>query len=381
MSSRGIYHFGTAAVIVVAVEVLTWAIMLGAWWLLDREVPSFRFERPEMLRGMLGGPLLVLLFIIDLAWRNRALGRFAHITTLQRMVPGVSTTRTVLRFLLLRQGLGFAVLALAAPQLGSHQEVVKAKGIDLVVAVDVSNSMACEDLKPSRMLATRRALEQLIDRSKGDRLGIVVFAGDAFVQLPITTDRAAAKLFLSTVGPGSVGTQGTAIGAAIDLARQSFDPESHSGKAIIVITDGENHEDDAIGAAQRAATDGIVVHTVGMGTPEGGPLPVKVNGRMQGFRKDADGTTVVSRLNEAMLRRIATEGNGAYVRATSTSTGILELVDQLKTMDRAETGSTVYTAHEDQFQYPLGVAILLCLCSLLLGEQRNPRTAWRAISA
>lgn len=381
MSSQGTYHFRSASVIVLAVELLTWALMLGTWWLLDREVPSFRFERPEMLRGMLGGPLLVLLFMIDLAWRNRALRRFAHSTTLQRMVPGVSTTRTVLRFLLLRHGLGFAVLALAAPQLGSREEVVKSKGIDLVVAVDVSNSMACEDLKPSRMLATRRALEQLIDRSKGDRLGIVVFAGEAFVQLPITTDRSAAKLFLSTVGPGSVGTQGTAIGAAIDLALQSFDRESPSGKAIIVITDGENHEDDAIGAAQRAAAENIVVHTVGMGTPEGGPLPVKVNGRMQGFRKDADGTTVVSRLNEAMLRRIAKEGNGAYVRATTTSTGILELVDQLKTMDKAETGSVIYTAHEDQFQYPLGMAIVLCLCSLLLGEQRNPRAAWRALNA
>ncbi len=380
MSARGRYRLGTSALLVLTVEIAAWATLLGAWWLLDTEVPSFRFDRPEMLKGMLIGPALVLLFLIDLAWRNRALSRFAQSATLQRMVPGVSTTRTTLRFLLLRHGLGFAVLALAAPQLGARTEEVKAKGIDLVVAVDVSNSMNCEDLKPSRMLATRRALEQLIDRSKGDRLGIVVFAGEAFVQLPLTTDRSAAKLFLGGLGPGSVGTQGTAIGAAIELAHRSFDPEAHGGKAIIVITDGENHEDDAVEAAQRAAADGIVVHTVGMGTPEGGPIPVKVNGRTQGFRKDSDGTTVVSRLDEAMLRRIAAEGNGSYVRATTSSTGIVELVDDLKRMDRAETGSFRYTAHEDQFQYPLGAAILLCVFSLLLGEQRNPRAAWTAIT-
>lgn len=378
MRDPGTYRMSSAAAISILVELSAWAIMLGLWWLVDREVPSFRFDRPEMLRYMLFGPVFLIIYLLDLAWRNRALLRFASRITLPRMVPGVSTARSLARFLLLRHGLGFAVLALASPQLGSHQEEVKSSGIDLVVAVDVSNSMACEDLKPSRMLATRRSLEQLIERTKGDRLGIVIFAGDAFVQLPITTDRSAAKMFLSTVGPGSVPTQGTAIGAAIDLARSSFDAESAAGKAIIVITDGENHEDDAVGAAQRAASEGIIVHTVGMGTPEGGPLPIKVNGRMQGFRKDAEGNTVVSRLNEAMLRRIAAEGNGTYVRASSASTGIVELVDQLKTMQRSETGTYRYTAHEDQYQYPLALALLLGIASLLIGEQRNPRAVWRA---
>lgn len=381
MSARGTYQWGTSAIIVCAVEAIAWAVMLGSWWLLDREVPAFRFEKPEMLRGMLGAPVLVLLFLIDLAWRNRALARFAADATRERMVPGVSTARQIVRFLLLRHGLGLLVIALAVPQFGTLPVEVKAKGIDLVVAVDVSNSMACEDLKPSRMELARRSLEQLIDRSKGDRIGLVVFAGDAFVQLPITYDRAAAKMFLSTIGPGSVGTQGTAIGTAIDLARQSFQGESKGGRAIIVITDGENHEDDAVGAAQRAAAENIIVHTVGMGTPQGGPIPVRNGGRMMGFRKDQQGNTVVSRLDEAMLRRIATEGNGSYVRATSSSTGVQELVDELKAMDRTETATHQYAAHDDRFQWPLGAALAMLLAYLLLGEQRNARPVWRAMAA
>ena len=381
MSTRGTYQWLTSALIACGVELLAWAVMLTAWWLLDSEVPSFRFERPEMLRAMLAGPVLVLLFLIDLAWRNRALLRFARTTTRERMVPGVSTARQVVRFLLVRYALGFLVIALATPQFGLHEEKVVSDGIDLVVAVDVSNSMSCEDLKPSRMEAARRSLEQLIERSKGDRIGLVVFAGEAFVQLPITNDRAAAKLFLGTIGPGSVGTQGTAIGAAIDLARRSFTGEGHAGRAIIVITDGENHEDDAVAAAQRAAAENIVVHTVGMGTPQGGPLPMREGGRMMGFRKDRDGNTVVSRLDEVMLRRIATEGHGSYVRATGSSTGVQEIVDQLKAMDKSDTGSYTYTAREDQYQWPLGAALILFLGYLLLGEQRNARPLWRAMTA
>lgn len=380
MRTPGTYRWSAAALILVGLEFLTWTVMLAAWWLLEREVPSFRFDRPEMLRAMFIGPTMLILFLVDLAWRGRALHRFAAPSTLQRMVPGVSTTRQVLRFTLLRQGLGFAILALAAPQLGTRWEEVKSTGIDLVVAIDVSNSMNCEDLKPSRMEVARRALEQLIDRSKGDRIGLVVFAGEAFVQLPITTDRSAAKLFLGSVGPGIIGTQGTAIGAAIELAQRSFQTESNASKAILVITDGENHEDDAVGAARKATEAGIVVHTIGMGTPQGGPIPLRRNGVMQGFRKDRDGNTVVSRLDEAMLRRIAAEGNGSYVRANGSSAGILELVEQLKGMDQVETGSFRFTDHEDQFQYPLGAAILCIFLYLFVGEQRNARPRWRVLS-
>jgi len=381
MSTPGTYRWGTITLIILAVELLAWGVMLIVWWLLDTEVPAFRFDRPWMLWALLGAPIMVLLFLIDLAWRNRALKRFASGSTLARTVPGVSNWRIVLRFLLLRHGLGFVVIALAAPQYGMRVEEVKAEGIDLVVAVDVSNSMSCEDLKPSRMEAARRAMSQLIERLHGDRLGIVVFAGDAFVQLPITVDRSAAKLFLSTIGTNSVGTQGTAIGAAIELAQRSFDKESAASKAIIVITDGENHEDDALGAARAAALEGIVIHTIGMGTVQGGPLPIRRNGQVTGFRKDRDGSTVVSRLDDDMLRRIAAEGNGVFVRATDNSNGIIELVEQLKSLEKVEVGSYRFAAYEDQYQWPLGIGFVLLLFSMALGDQRNTRPRWTGINA
>lgn len=376
MRKPGTYPLMAIIGVVLLTEVLAAVLWFGCWWLLDREVDAFRLERPEQLWGMLAGPVLALLFLIHTAWRNRALVRFASPATLSRMVPGTSPLRVVLQFLLLRHGLSFLIVALSGPQFGTKLEEVRSQGIDLVVAIDVSNSMECEDLKPSRMEAARRSMAQLIDRLRGDRLGIVVFAGEAFVQLPITADRSAAKLFLNSVNTDAVGTQGTAIGAAIELAQESFDAEQPGSKAIIVITDGENHEDDAAGAARKAAESGIVVHTIGMGTPEGGPLPMRRNGQVQGFRKDDRGNTVVSRLNEPMLKDIAASGNGAYVRATVGNSGLQQLVDELRTLDTAEKGSYMYTAHEDQFQYPLGIGIVLVLMGLSFGERRHWRGKW-----
>ncbi len=371
MSIQGKYHMGLLSAAVLAIELVTWVLMVAAWWFLAREVPSFRFDKPDALWGMAAGPALVLVFLLHIAWRNRALGRFATPTTLFRMVPGVSTARVLVQFLLVRHGLGLVVLAMAGPQYGTRSEEVKSEGIDVVVAIDVSNSMACEDLKPNRMEAARRAMAQLIDRMQGDRLGMVVFAGEAYVQLPITTDRSAAKLFLNSVGMGTVGLQGTAIGSAIALAQRSFGDDATESRVIIVITDGENHEDDAEGAARDAANAGIIVHTVGMGTPQGGPIPVRQNGKLAGFRKDNSGSTVVTRLDEAMLRGIATVGNGTYVRGDLGASGIVQLVDDLKSMERSEKGTYRYVGYEDQFQYPLGLGILFLLLSLSFGERGN----------
>ncbi|HPF90010.1 MAG: VWA domain-containing protein [Flavobacteriales bacterium] len=381
MRTTGTYHLGVATAVVLGLEILSAITWVTCWWLLDHEVPAFRLERTEMLYGMLAGPLLAIIFLLNLSWRVRAQKRFAQDTTLARMIPGNSDTRVILRFLFIRHALSFIVVALAGPQFGTRLSEVRSEGVDLVVAIDVSNSMACEDLRPNRLESARRALSQLIDKMRGDRLGIVVFAGEAFVQLPITTDRSAAKLFLDALSSQSVGTQGTAIGAAIDLARESFDLESPGGKAIIVITDGENHEDDAEGAARKAAEAGIIIHTIGMGTPEGGPLPIRRNGQVVGFRKDQNGNTVVSRLNEPMLERIAAEGNGMYVRATSTSSGLEQLVADLRNLETSETTSFMYTAHEDQFQYPLAIGIAMTLLGLAMGERRHWRARMPSINA
>lgn len=364
-----------ALLTVLLLELLVAGVLALLWFTLLRGEPSFRFGRPQMLWGLAAGPVLAVLFAADLWRRRRALRRFAEAPTLHRMVPGVSFGHATVRFLAFRHGIGLVALALAAPQFGTRLEEVRAKGVDVMVALDVSNSMLCEDLRPDRMEAARRALSQLVDRLRGDRIGIVVFAGEAFVQLPLTADKSAAKLFLATLGPELVPTQGTAIGAAIDLARKSFGDGEGGSRTIIVITDGENHEDDAQGAARAAAEVGITVHTIGMGTPQGGPLPIRRRGQLTGFRKDKDGNTVVSRLNEPMLKAIAAEGKGAYVRATSASAGITELVDELRTMDQRDIGTYRFAGHEDRFQVPLAAGCLLLVLGMLWPERRRVRHA------
>lgn len=364
-----------ALLTVLLLELLLAGLLAVLWFTLLRGEPAFRFGRPLMLWGLAVGPVLALLFALDLWRRRRALRRFAQGPTLHRMVPAVSFGHATVRFLAFRHGLGLVALALAAPQFGTRLEEVRAKGVDVMVALDVSNSMLCEDLRPDRMEAARRALSQLVDRLRGDRLGIVVFAGEAFVQLPLTSDKSAAKLFLASLGPDLVPTQGTAIGAAIELARKGFGEEEGGSRTIIVITDGENHEDDAEGAARAAAEAGITVHTIGMGTPQGGPLPIRRRGQLVGFRKDKDGSTVVSRLNETMLKAIAAEGKGAYVRATSASAGITELVDELRTMDQRDIGTYRFAGHEDRFQLPLAAGCVLLVFGMLWPERRRVRNS------
>lgn len=379
MRQQGTYPWGMLALLALVVEVLLAAAVGAAWWVLHHELPAFRWERPELLWALAGGPILALLFLVELGWRNRALRRFAAEGTRTRMIAGLSATRTFWRYLLMRLGLALVVVAMAGPQYGTRMEEVRSEGIDVVVAMDVSNSMACMDLKPDRMEVARRAMARLIDKLQGDRLGIVVFAGEAYVQLPLTTDRAAAKLFLNTINTSSVGTQGTAIGAAIELAQASFGEEATGSRAIIVITDGENHEDDAEGAASRASEAGIVVHTVGMGTPQGGPIPVRRQDKGSGFRKDRQGNTVVTRMDEAMLQRIAAAGGGAYVRATERSSGMEALVDELRALKSGGGTSTTgyrYTAHEHQFQYPLAAGILLIALSFTFHDRRRARLRW-----
>ena len=220
---------------------------------------------------------------------------------MQQLIPNRSQVKANAKFYLSLMAFIFIVIGLANPQIGTKQENVKAEGLELMVAIDVSNSMMAQDLSPDRLTAAKLAMERLIERLKSDRIGMIVFAGEAYIQLPLTSDYSAAKLFLQTIDNNIVPTQGTAIGAAIDLAINSFPKEEAKNRALIILTDGENHEDDAIAAAEEARKSGIRVFTVGMGSPSGAPIPVFKNGRQNGFRQDNEGNTVVSSLNEEML--------------------------------------------------------------------------------
>ena len=268
--------------------------------------------------------------------------------------------------------LAFAFLnvGIARPQFGSKLKKMKREGVELIIALDVSNSMMAEDIQPNRLERAKRAILRLIDRLKDDKIGLIVFAGDAYTQLPITSDYNSAKLFLNSVNTQIVPKQGTAIGAAINLATRSFTPEGEANKAIVVITDGENHEDDAVSAAKNAVENGIVVHAIGMGLPQGSPIPVLKNGQKD-YLKDNEGQVVVTKLNEPMLEQIAAAGNGIYVRANNAQVGLNALFDEINKMETEEMESLIYSEYDDQFQYFFGVGLLLILFEFVILERKN----------
>lgn len=331
----------------------------------------YRIENDWALWMLMILPIMLLAWWAVMRWRKKARERFAESRLLQQLMPRYSEVRFRWKFIFFLLGFLFLVLGIANPQIGTKLEEVKREGIDLIIALDVSNSMMAEDLSPNRLERAKRAMLQLLEELHSDRLGIIVFAGQAYTQLPITTDYAAAKLFLNMVDTDVVPTQGTAIGAAIELAVESFNFEEGGNKALIIVTDGENHEDDAIEAARNAAEKGIKVFTIGMGTPNGAPIPIFKNGRQMGFRQDQAGNTVVTSLNEDMLREIAGIGNGTYIRATNSSVGFERILDQLSGLEKSEFESQIYTDYEDRFQFFLGASFFFFILSIILGEKKG----------
>ena len=331
-----------------------------------------RFEHPEYLYGLLVIPLLIILYVVLRLWQDKTFRRFADVKMRNYLVPRHSSRRNVFKFVLYLLTITSLILGLANLQSGSKMEEVKREGIDLFLAVDVSNSMNAQDIVPSRLDRSKQAINKLIAGLQGDRIGVIVFADKAFVQLPITTDYAAAKMFLSSVNTNSVASQGTAIGEAINLALKSFNDDERS-KAIVVISDGEDHENEAaMNAAREAAKKGIRIFTIGMGLPDGAPIPVYDQyGRMTGYKKDRSGNTIVTRLDEDMLRRIADAGGGRYVRASNSNVGLEQIYDDISKMDKTEIETKVFTDYEDQYQWFVGAAILFLLLGVFMSSGRK----------
>jgi Ca-activated chloride channel family protein len=330
----------------------------------------FRFENIDYLWGLLIIPLLTVIFLWSRIARKKALRRFGNEEILKQLMPFSSKGRPIFKFIVLMLALAFFITGIARPQFGSKLKKVKREGVELIIALDVSNSMMAEDIQPDRLERAKRAIARLIDRLKDDKIGLIVFAGEAYTQLPITSDYNSAKLFLNSVNTQIVPRQGTAIGAAINLAVRSFTPNGQANKAIIIITDGENHEDDAVSAAKNAVEKGIVVHTIGMGLPEGSPIPVLKNGQKD-YLKDRDGKVVVTKLDEKMLEQIASVGEGIYVRANNAQIGLNALFDEINKMEKEEMESRVYSEYNDQFQYFFAAGLFLLLLEFIILERRN----------
>jgi len=331
---------------------------------------SFRFAHPEYFYIFLVIPLFLLLFALSRIMHRKALKSFGNPAILEQLMPSVSNGRPIVKFVLWLLALSMIIVALAQPQFGSKLTLNKRKGVELIIALDVSNSMKAQDIKPNRLDRAKRAIAKLTERLSDDKIGLIVFAGQAYVQLPITTDYSSAKLFLEAITTDVVPVQGTAIGAAIDMATKSFTPNSKTSKAIIVITDGENHEDDAVGMAKAAHEQGIIVHTIGMGLPQGAPIPLGGEGS-NNFMKDKSGVTVVTKLDENMLTSIAEAGGGSYIRANNAEVGLNTLFNEIEKMEKSELEAREYAEYNDQFPLFLSLALALILLDLLILDRKN----------
>jgi Ca-activated chloride channel family protein len=261
------------------------------------------------------------------------------------------------------------VFGLARPQFGSKLTEAKRKGIELIIALDVSNSMLAQDIQPNRLERAKQAISRLVDQLTNDRIALVVFAGDAYVQLPITNDYTSAKMFLSSITPGIVPKQGTAIGAAINLASNSFSPQEETSKVIVVISDGENHEDNPVEEAKRVAERGIIVHAIGIGSQQGAPIPTGKNS--QDFLRDKDDNVVVTRLDEETLSKVAVTTGGKYIRANNSQIGLMPIFEEINRMEREEFKEKVFSEYDDQFQYLFGMALFFLIVEFLVMERKN----------
>lgn len=331
----------------------------------------FRFAHPELLYLLLLLPLLIAFYVVTVRRKKKAMAEFGNPELLKPLMPLLSFRRGAWKFVLLLFALLFVILGVAGPQFGSKLQQVKKQGVELIIALDVSNSMLAQDIKPSRLEKAKMAISRMVEKLSNDKVGLIVFAGDAYVQLPITTDYSSAKLFLSGINTDIVPVQGTAIGTAIDLAARSFTPETETSKAIIVITDGENHQDDAIAAAKAARDKGITIHTIGMGLEQGAPIPEKGNPGQ--FRKDARGNVVISKLDETTLREVAKAGEGLYVRASNTDVGLNQLLDEVNRMDKSLLEERVYSDYAEKYQYFLWAGLFFIFVEFMVLGRKNKR--------
>ena len=328
----------------------------------------FRFANIEFLYLLLLIPLLVAIYALASHRRRRLVERFGNLEIMRTLMPDFSRGRLRLKAALFILAYICLIFAAARPQFGSKLREEKARGVEIMLVVDVSNSMLAEDFEPNRLERTKYAINKLFEGLQQERVGLIAFAGEPKVQLPITSDYRMAQAFAKRLSPSLVGEQGTAIGKALQLAALSFSSQSEKSRVIVLITDGENHEDDAVAVAQMAKEQGIRIYTIGIGTPEGAPIEIGGD-----FVKDENDEIVVSKLGEEMLQNIASITEGAYVRASKQDIGLEEVVKSINAMEKSELSTIRYEEYNEQYQYPLAVALVLLLLEFTILSRRNPR--------
>ena len=325
-------------------------------------------SQPQYLWLLLLVPLFFIIQAVVLKLRRRRIRRFGDEELVNSLMPSYTGTKLWVRMAFFALAFCFLVIALSRPQRGVRIKEQQVKGAEVIIALDVSNSMLAEDYSPNRLERAKLAVSRLVDKLRDDRVGLVIFAGTSFVQLPVTTDYVSAKMFLNSIDSGSIPIQGTALGDALKTCIRSFSQQSDKSRAIILITDGENHEDDPVSVAKEAADMGIKVFAIGVGSPEGKPIPMD-----GGLLKDKDGEIVVSRLDEKILQEVAEAGNGVYVRAGNSEFGLNPVIDEIKRMDDEKYNSIVFEEFDEQFMYFLGIALFFFVLEMLVGDRKPKR--------
>ncbi len=333
----------------------------------------FRLDEKIWFWTLLVIPVIILLFLLLQVWRRSVQKKFADYKLLQRLSPNQSLFKSILKVLVLCGAFACLSLALVNPKIGTKLETVRSQGVDIVFAVDVSKSMLAEDIAPNRLEKSKQLVTQIINSLVSDRVGIIAYAGKAFPQLPITTDYASAKMFLQNMNTDMLSSQGTAISEAIQLAKTYYDNEEQTNRVLIIISDGEDHGGDIADVAEEANDQGIRIFTVGVGDAKGGPIPIKRNGVVLNYKKDNNGETVITRLDESTLKKIAEETDGKYINGKNTTEVVDTLKEELGKMDKAEFESKQISDFKDQFQWFLGIGILLLFIDIFFLERK---TAW-----
>ena len=330
----------------------------------------FRFGNPEYLWLFFAMPLLLAIYIYLNIRKRKDVQKMGNLSTLKMMMPELSLKRSYLKFWLIFAALCGGIFMIARPQFGTKVETVEKEGIELVIAIDVSNSMLAEDVSPSRLARAKQILSRLIDLRRNDKIALIVFAGEAYVQMPLTSDTQSAKIFLNTIDPSLVPIQGTAIGQAISLGMSSFSGDQEMSKAMVIITDGEDHGGSAGNIAAEAAKAGVMINVVGIGSPEGSPVPATEYG--SNFMTDSEGNVVVSRLNEQMAMEIAQSGGGLYIRADNSNSAIRALETQLDELETGKTTSLTYSEYDEKFSVLAWILLIILLVEILVYDKKNP---------
>ncbi|MEM7485622.1 MAG: VWA domain-containing protein [Bacteroidota bacterium] len=317
-------------------------------------------------------PVIVLAFFFLQIWKKRTQRQFADQKLLKRLAPNKSKLKSSLKLIFLSLGLTFLIIGLVNPKIGTKLETVKREGVDIVFALDVSKSMLAEDIAPNRLEKAKRLISEIINQLASDRIGIIAYAGQAYPQLPITTDYGAAKMFLQSMNTDMLSSQGTAINAAIDLANTYYDDSEQTNRVLFIVSDGEDHsESSTLDAVETASESGIRIFTIGVGKPKGAPIPIKRKGVVESLKKDSQGEVVITKLNETILSEIADQGNGEYIDGSNTEDAVDLIKEQLDQMDKKEFEAKQFAEYKDQFQWFLGIGLLFLFLDIFLLDRKT----------